>query len=244
VLVVSRRPARVDGRHVGDVVTLRDRTELRAALAELATVQSMADSLRAQAHESANRLHTLVGLVELGRYEDAVRFATEEVTLAQDLLGRLQEHVGEPALVALLLGKTAAAQERGVVLTIAEDADLRPTGLPAVDLVTIVGNLLDNALDAAAGRPSATIELDVHHEGDDVVIEVRDNGPGLPPEALDRVFETGFTSKPPGRAGARGLGLALVRQAVDRLNGQIDARNDGGAVFTVRFPVPAGAPAP
>jgi two-component system CitB family sensor kinase len=243
VLVVSRRPALVDGRRVGDVVTLRDRTELRAALAELVTVKGMADSLRAQAHESANRLHTLVGLVELGRYEEAVRFATEEVALAQDLLGRLQEQVGEPALVALLLGKTAAAQERGVVLRIADHADLRPTGLAPIDLVTIVGNLIDNALDAVGtADPGAVVEVDLRHEGDDVVIEVRDNGPGVPDEALERVFEAGFTSKPPSEAGPRGLGLALVSQTARRLGGTVAARNDDGAVFTVRFPLPKEAP--
>jgi two-component system CitB family sensor kinase len=246
VLVVSRRPALVDGRHVGDVVTLRDRTELRTALAELVTVKGMADSLRAQAHESANRLHTLVGLVELGRYDEAVKFATEEVTVAQELLERLQERVGEPALVALLLGKTAAAQERGVVLHVAEDADLRPTGLAPLDLVTIVGNLIDNALDAVAvdepGRATPTVEVDLRHDGGDVVIEVHDNGPGLPPELLDRVFEAGFTSKPPSAAGPRGIGLALVSQTARRLGGSVQARNEGGAVFTVRFPMPREAP--
>jgi two-component system CitB family sensor kinase len=247
VLVVSRREALDDSRRVGDVVTLRDRTELRAALAELVTVKGMADSLRAQAHESANRLHTLVGLVELGRYDEAVRFATEEVAVAQDLLGRLQERVGEPALVALLLGKTATAQERGVVLRIADDADLRPTGLAPLDLVTIVGNLIDNALDAAAGsdgdgHAKPVVEVGLRHDGDDVVIEVRDNGPGLPAAAIDRVFEAGFTSKPPGDTGPRGLGLALVSQAARRLGGTVAARNDGGAVFTVRCPMPQQAP--
>ncbi|HEY3021825.1 MAG TPA: sensor histidine kinase, partial [Solirubrobacteraceae bacterium] len=235
VLVVSQRRARVDGRAIGTVTTVRDRTELEGLVRELDTVRGLADSLRAQAHESANRLHTLVGLVELGRHQDAIAFATEQAGLAQELLGRLQERVDEPALVALLLGKTASAGERGIELVL-DDVDFAGAGLPPTDLVTIVGNLLDNAMDAAGDAPGARVELTLRTEGGEAIVAVRDSGPGIPPEHLDDVFEAGWTTKP-GGVGGRGLGLALVRQAAARLGGTATAANDGGAVITVRLPI-------
>jgi len=235
VLIVNQSEARVGDRMVGVVTTLRDRTELEAFLREFDTVRGMADSLRAQAHESANQLQTLVGLVELGRYEEAVRLATEEVEIAQDLLHRLQDRVHEPALLALLLGKTAVANERGVELEIAGDDDFAVPGLPSAELVTIVGNLIDNAMEAVADEPAPRVSVTLRTSGEKSEIEVRDNGPGIPSA---RVFEPGWTTKPVGVHGARGLGLALVKQAAVRLGGTVTARNDGGAVFTVKLPLP------
>jgi two-component system, CitB family, sensor kinase len=243
VLLVSQRTASVDGRPVGAVVTLRDRTELQALTRELDAVRGMADSLRAQAHESANQLHTIVGLVELGRYEEAVEFATERVEIVQELLHRLQVNVQEPALVALLLGKAALARELGIELAIAEDAALVPTTASAADLVTIVGNLLDNAFDAVAAgaRGPARVELELRPDGDEVVLEVRDNGPGFALQDAERIFQIGWTTKAARVPGGRGLGLGLVRQVVTRLGGRIEARSDQGAIFTVTLPVAAPA---
>jgi two-component system CitB family sensor kinase len=233
ILIVNQSEAYVDGKLVGVVTTLRDRTELEALLREFDTVRGMAESLRAKAHESANQLQALVGLIELGHYDEAVRFATEEVEIAQDLLHRLQERINEPALLALLLGKTAVANERGIDLEIEGELAFTAPGLPQVMLVTIVGNLIDNAMDAVAGvgSPRVVVSLESGPEGSTVV--VRDNGPGIP---SSRVFEPGWTTKPASAHGARGLGLALVKQSTARLGGTVSARNDGGAVFTVKLP--------
>jgi two-component system CitB family sensor kinase len=236
VLVVNQREARVDGRPVGTVATLRDRTELDSLVRELATVRGMADALRAQAHEAANRLHTLVGLVELGRYDEAISFATREASAAQGMLHALQERVREPALVALLLGKLAVAEERGIALRLSDDTDFASSGLPAIDLVTIVGNLVDNALDAVAELPDAAVQVTLHSLDREALIEVRDSGPGIREADIERVFEAGWSTKPAGAHG-RGVGLALVRQTAARLGGSVAAASDGGAVFTVRLPL-------
>jgi len=210
----------------------------QAALSrEFETVRALADSLRAQAHEWANQLHTIVVLGELGRYDEAVRFATEQVEVAQDLLSRLQEQIEQPALVALLLGKSAVARERGVDLVIAADPSFTGAVLPAAELVTIVGNLIDNAMDALADEVRGRVEVDLRVDGAEAVIEVRDNGPGIAPEHLLRVFESGWSTKPAAVYGDRGLGLALVRQAAVRLGGHAAARSEDGAVFTVRLPL-------
>jgi two-component system, CitB family, sensor kinase len=232
VLIVNQSEALVGNRSVGVVTTCRDRTELESLLRELDTMRGLADSLRAKGHETANQLQAMVGLVELGRYEEAVEFATEEVAMAQELLSRLQEHVDEPALVGLLLGKNATARERGIELEIS-GSTFAARGIPGASLVTIVGNLIDNALDAVANAPTPRVDVRFESTHDGATIEVRDTGPGVPSY---RVFEVGWTTKP-AIDGSRGLGLPLVRQTVARLGGTISMRNDPGAVFKVVLPL-------
>ena len=130
MLVVNRAPVAVGQRMAADVVTIRDRTELQGALGELDSMKVFAESLRSQAHESANRLHTIVALVEMGRGDEAVRFATTQLELSQRLVDRLTAAVQEPALVALLLGKSAQAAERGIALTVTDDTHSTPLSTP------------------------------------------------------------------------------------------------------------------
>ena len=113
VLVVNQATARWKGSVLGTVVTLRDRTDLQALTGELDSVRGLAESLRSQAHEASNRMHTVISLIELGRTEEALEFATAELALAQELTDRVVEAVHEPVLAALLLGKAAQAHERG-----------------------------------------------------------------------------------------------------------------------------------
>lgn len=244
VLVVSRSPAEVEGVPVGMVTTLRDRTELQQALRELDDVRALAVALREQSHESANRMQAVVGLVELGRYDDAVRLGTREATAAQRLSDEMVGQVADPALAALLLGKSGLADQRGVELRLRAHGTITAQRTPSEYVLTIVGNLLDNALDAAAARPAACegdgwVELELEGGGEGALtITVRDNGPGISADNLDAVFTPGWTTKPSQQPGGRGLGLALVRHTVTRLGGTITVRNDndGGAVFQACLP--------
>jgi sensor histidine kinase regulating citrate/malate metabolism len=220
------------------VVTLRDRTELQAVTGERDDIRAFAESLRAQAHEAANRLHTTVSLVELGRPQDAVEFATAELAAAQRLTDRVVEAVGEPVLAALLLGKTAIAEERGVCLDIDPGTAVGITGIPGGDLVTIVGNLVDNAIDAALqGEPPREVRLAAWENAGRLEIRVEDSGPGLTEEQVAHVFERGWTTKTTTGASGRGLGLALVQQAVHRHGGTVTCRPGPGAEFCVSLPV-------
>ncbi|MFC9814128.1 ATP-binding protein [Streptomyces virginiae] len=234
VLVVNSSPVAGGGRR-GTVVTLRDHTELQALTGELDHERGFTQALRSQAHEAANRLHTVVSLIELGRAQEAVDFATAELELAQALTDEVVTAVGEPVLVALLLGKAAQAHERGIELVVTADsrslADLG--GLPpARDLVTVLGNLIDNAVDAVTAVPGARIAVTLRPEREELLLRVADNGPGLP-EGVD-VFRRGWSGKGEGR----GLGLALVRQVAQRYGGTVLASQGpgGGAEFTVRLP--------
>ena len=219
------------GGRIGSVTTLRDHTELQELTGELETMTTLSDALRSQAHEFANRLHTIIALIELDRPADAVALASSELALSQALADRLLSAVEEPVLLALLLGKAAQAGERGITFEIVLPDRLEATSVPARDLITIVGNLIDNALDAAASTPAPRVEVAVEAdpEAGELRIAVSDSGRG--PDAGDQVFALGVTTKP---AAGHGIGLALVRQTVSRLGGDIRMH---GSRFEVRLPV-------
>jgi sensor histidine kinase regulating citrate/malate metabolism len=253
VVVLSSSPVR-DAERRGTVVTLRDHTDLQALTGELDSVRGLAEALRSQAHEASNRLHTVVSLIELGRADEAVDFATSELRLAQALTDQVVSAVGEPVLAALLLGKAAEAHERGVELTVTDDSRIDdgvlPPTLAARDLVTVLGNLVDNAIDAAiegagpegdTGGARPAVGVTVRVDGDVLVLRVTDSGAGVDPATIEDVFRRGWTTKSEGH----GLGLALVDQAARRAGGTVGLASTpgGGADFTVRLPLRQKAPA-
>jgi sensor histidine kinase regulating citrate/malate metabolism len=221
----------------------------------LSSLQVLTDSLRAQAHEAANKLHTVITMVEMGRPEDAVTFATEELALSQRLVDRLSADVGEPALVALLLGKTAQADERGIALTVTEDTHLPTTSaatahlpLSAQEIVTVLGNLIDNAMDAC-DRDDPWVEVTVTFgeslaesnppvaslAESELLIRVADSGAGMDADAFERAMQRGYSTK--SDVNHHGLGLALVAQVVKRHGGTLTADVTYGSVVTVTVPV-------
>ncbi|MEV8405757.1 sensor histidine kinase [Streptomyces niveus] len=240
IVVVSTRPV-IGGERRGTVATLRDHTELQALSGELDSERGFTQALRSQAHEAANRLHTVVSLIEMGRVDEAVEFATAELELAQVLTDRVVGAVAEPVLAALLLGKAAQANERGVELVLAEDSRIDdgvlPSSLAARELVTMLGNLIDNAMDAAQGSDGARVTVTALVEDGELLLRVRDTGPGVAPGDMEEVFRRGWST----RGAERGLGLALVRQAVHRARGTVELTpgRAGGAEFTVRLPLGA-----
>jgi two-component system CitB family sensor kinase len=244
VLVANRMPVAARGGVIGYVVTLRDRTEIEGALRELDAVRGMSDALRAQAHEFSNRLHTLAGLIEMGRRDDALRLITEERTAQQELAETLSRQVDHPILSALLLSKSVVAAERGIDFRLTPETRVSGDLGDERSLVTIAGNLVDNAFDAVTALPATTphrVELSMRIEGNTLAIDVRDSGPGIDPALGAAIFDEGVTSKS-ANGRQRGLGLALVRHAVQRRGGVIDVVNDGGAVFRVRLPIAVTAP--
>ncbi|RNL64421.1 sensor histidine kinase [Nocardioides marmoriginsengisoli] len=233
VLVVSSSPALWNGDEVGAVVTLRDRTELVDVTGELDVARGLSESLRSQNHEAANRLHTVVSLIELGRPEEAVAFATAELQIAQRLTDQVVGAVDEPVLAALLLGKTAQAAERGIELTISGDLRAGVGPVEPRDLVTVVGNLLDNAMDAVSSSVDRRVAVQVRGGPDQVRIVVGDSGPGIPSADSAHVLERGWSTKTTGS----GIGLALVGQVARRHGGSVTVGTSalGGAEFVVEL---------
>jgi two-component system CitB family sensor kinase len=236
VLVVNRMPVAIRGKPVGAVVTLRDRTELEALMRELGEVRSLADALRAQEHEFAHKLHVLAGLIEVGRYDDAVSFIKESSLVHQALVAAILDRVGDPLVVGLLLGKAAVASERGVELRIAPETQMPQEAPDARDLLTILANLIDNALDSAADTGGGWVEIMLRSDETGTWLRVTDSGKGVDPELADEIFRDGFTTKAARGPVRRGLGLALVSQTARKRGGTVEVAAGEGAAFTVFLP--------
>ncbi|GAA3845556.1 sensor histidine kinase [Streptomyces coacervatus] len=234
VLVANRMPTD-DG---GAVATLRDRTELEQLGRELDSTRGLIDALRAQDHEHANRMHTLLGLLELDMYDDAVEFVGEVVGDHRVTAEQVTEKIQDPLIAALLVGKATVAAERGVALWVSDRTRLPDRLIDPRGLVTIVGNLVDNALDAVAGTLHARVEVELRAEGPTAVLRVRDTGPGIPAEQHELIFTEGWSTKEPPAHRKRGIGLSMVRRLAERQGGSatVGEADGGGAEFTVVLP--------
>jgi two-component system, CitB family, sensor kinase len=241
VLTLNRMPVASRGRNIGSVTTLRDRTELVSLQRELDVTRTTTDSLRAQTHEFSNQLHTISGLIELEEYHEVVRYVSRLTRSQARLNDQVTSLVEDPAVAALLIAKASQAGERGIQLRISEATRLGRVDEPlSADLATVVGNLVDNAVDAIGHAPDGWVAVEIAHQDGQVRVVVRDSGPGVAPELAEEVFEHGFTTKA-AADGQRGIGLALIRMVCARRGGQVRVHNDDGAVFTAELPVSAGA---
>lgn len=243
-LVVTQVRAVFEGEDLGWVTTLRDRTDLVRLTGELDSLKSFSEMLRSRAHEADNRLHTVIMLVELGRGEEAIEFATETIAQSQALVDAVTASVEDAPVAALLLGKHAQAEERGVTLRLAEDLELPSTGVAAVDLLVILGNLVDNGIDASAeAEEPRWVEVGGRVEGRGterkLTLTVTDSGPGIPPDSVEQAFQRGWSTKTPRadeRPHGRGIGLSLVSGAVRRMGGSLSVSSTPSR-FTVRIPL-------
>ena len=239
VLALNRRPMRSRGRVIGSVTTLRDRTELSALERELGTSRATSDMLRAQTHEFANQLHTISGLLHLEEYDEVVHFVDGVRMSRTSLYDEVTSRVDDATLAALLIAKASLAAERGIALRLLPESRVgKVYGAMAQDLTTVVGNLVDNALDAVASSEQPRVDVLLVEDAGAVTVEVGDTGPGVPD--TETVFRQGWTTKSagPSGSGARGFGLALTRLVCRRRGGDAVVRNDehGGAVFTATLP--------
>lgn len=229
--VLARRLMR---RVAGDLPAV----QIRDAVSSYESVRTLSQAMRAQTHEHGKRLHTAVALLELGRTTEAIDILTETSRRSQALLDRVDSpaHI-DPAVTALLMGKASQARELGIEWTAEIDPHAPGSSLGAVDLVSVLGNLIDNALDAAASGPEPRW-VDVSLESgsdDDLRIVVSDSGDGVPDPLSTRVFEEGFSTKPVGTLG-RGVGLPLVRSIVEAVGGSVDLDPGAPTTFAVRLP--------
>ncbi|MEO7720591.1 MAG: sensor histidine kinase [Pseudolysinimonas sp.] len=242
-LVINRMPVVLAGRPHGSVVTLQDRTDLEALSRELDGERSFTESMRAQQHEFANRMHAIAGLLELGRADEALDYIQEIRGGSADFDQSLRTKIASPQIVGLMLGKAAEAHERGIEFTVSPDTSLGRAPEHVQSLTTILGNLIDNAFDALGPlRPPRRVQVSVVESALSVTVVVSDNGPGLPDGAIPQIFTNGYTTKRGSLLRHAGLGLSLVEKTVSKLDGSISVTEGPGATFTVILPVtPADA---
>jgi two-component system CitB family sensor kinase len=245
VLVMNRMRVTKDGRHLGSVTTLRDRTELANLEREIGSFRSTTQLLRAQTHEFANQLHTIRGLIQIGDYDGVVAYVDAVSERRHSLDLSVNSRVRDPAVAALLMAKASLAAERRVDLRIDEATSLeRLQPDDSADVATVVGNLVDNAVEAATDqalppeqRAQPWVRVRIRQDAASVEVVVTDSGPGVGPELAREVFEHGFTTKA-AESGEHGIGLALIRLVCRRRGGEVRVDNTGdGAMFTATLNV-------
>jgi len=248
LLVVTARTVSREGRELGAVLSVRDRTDVESLTRQLDAVQSMSTVLRAQRHEFANRLHLLSGLLHGGRAHEASQYIDE--LLGSGPLGAAlpgMDALRDPYLQAFLAAKAAHARESGVELRLGPNTWVDANLVAPVDVTTVLGNLLDNAIEAArVGAPLASrvVEVELVQEGSTLHIAVADSGAGVPDDLLESIFAEGVSTRADnGAPGGRGVGLALSRQVARVLGGDVVLASPGGgdmplsgAEFIARLP--------
>jgi len=236
IILSNSVPITVDDEVVGAVVSFRDRTEINRLAEELTGVHRFVDVLRAQAHEFKNKLHTIAGLIQLQRYEEAVDFMVDSGFAKQEVVDWLNGRIEDPTVCGLLIGKVSHMRELGIDFKITPDTALThlPTNLTSGDIVLIIGNFLQNAIDAVAEATDKRIEISIVQLVNTLEIRVQNSGKQVSEEVAMQIYERGFTTK----QGNSGLGLALILDKLKLVSGQIFHRNlpEGGVEFTVWLP--------
>lgn len=237
-VLANQVPVVVDEDIVGAVATFRDKTELRQMAEQLTGVRLYADALRAQTHEFMNKLHVILGLIRLGEHEKLGAYITGITQQLQGEMGEVLRRIKDPVIAGFLMARFASAREQDVTLHLSEDSSL-----PAVlgealeqDLVTVLGNLLENALEAIGASERRELHLHLGIEEDHLLLRIADSGLGLDPAQLTQLCAKGYSTKGP----HRGFGLHHVQHCVQARGGSLEVENlpEGGAAFTVTLELP------
>jgi two-component system, CitB family, sensor kinase len=232
------------GEVIGAVASLRNKSELSKLLQELSHIKAYAEGLRAQTHEYSNRLYTLLGLIQLGSYKEAIDFISKEVDVAQGFIQFLMKEIPDPIIAAFILGKISLASELKINFSVDRNSSFRdvPAEISRDSLVTIIGNLVNNAFEAVRenGNKEKRVTLFLTDLGKELIIEVEDNGMGIAAGNNEQIFKEGFSTK--NSNSNAGIGLSLVKKAINDLGGYVtfSTNEREGTIFTVAIPKSRG----
>lgn len=239
IIVANVVPIIINGKVEGAIATFRDKTEISRLAEELTGVKKFVEALRAQRHEFMNKLHTISGLIQIRSYQEAVEYICQATKKQQELLTLLPRQIHDPAVVGLLLGKISEAEERGVTITIDPQTHLSslPRHFDSNALVCVLGNLLENAIEAIADTNAGggKVYISIQEANKEIRILVSDNGPGIPPQIRQNIFSKGTSSK----GLDRGIGLYLMHKEIAKAYGRIEVHSteNQGTSFEVQIPL-------
>ncbi len=235
-ILIEKIPIKEGGQTVGTVGILRDRAEYTKLMEDLAGTRYLVDSMRASNHDFTNKLHVILGLIQMEMYSEAESYIQNITVVQREMISKIMKAIDEPALAALLIGKLSRASELNVKFTLRENVHYSKAALPLSSdvLVTIVGNLIDNAFEAMNTDDFSKqheLVFGIYSKQGELLITANDTGLGISPENKEKIFVKGFSTKGSGR----GTGLYQVRSIVERLGGTITVESEAGVgtAFTV-----------
>ncbi|WP_338009797.1 ATP-binding protein [Staphylococcus arlettae] len=237
-ILVNRVPLYVNNEIVGAISTFRDKTEMDQLSQQLVGVQTYAETLRAQSHEFRNRLHVIQGMLQMENYDDLQLYINDIVEHGSEEDDNIATHIKDAALAGFLIGKLSLAREQNITLTI-----INKTVIPEPqhsylthEIITIVGNLIDNSMDSLTTASTKSIDVQLKYDLEHLYIDVIDSGKGLCDEVKHKIFEKGYSTK----GNHRGYGLYLVKQSIDKVQGNITITTPehAGTMFSVTIPYP------
>lgn len=235
VIMTNRIPIKDKDKIVGAIATFRDKTELTKLAEELTGVKKMAWSLRAQNHEFMNKLHTITGLIQLEEYDEAIQFISDVAKSRNKISSILTKNIKDSYLSAILFSKYNKAEENRVKFKIDENSNITslPQFMTSEEIVSIIGNLIENSLDAVSNDGDGQIYIKIEQQSEFLKIYLKDNGPGIKKEYRDKIYDQGFTTK----EGDRGHGMSIVKEIVDQTKGTIELKVDKGVIWDINIPM-------
>ncbi|EPF2245872.1 sensor histidine kinase [Citrobacter werkmanii] len=232
LLLINTVPVLSNGKIIGAISTFRDKTEVRKLMQRLDGMVNYADALRERSHEFMNKLHVILGLLHLKSYKQLENYILKTANNYQEEIGSLLGKIKSPVIAGFLLSKINRTSDLGHSLVISNESQLPENSNEdqVAVLITVLGNLIENALEALGQEPGGEISVSLHYRHGWLHCEVNDDGPGISPEHIEHIFEKGVSSK----GTERGVGLALVKQQVESVGGNISVESEPG-VFTQFF---------
>lgn len=232
LLLINTVPVLSNGKIIGAISTFRDKTEVRKLMQRLDGMVNYADALRERSHEFMNKLHVILGLLHLKSYKQLENYILKTANSYQEEIGSLLGKIKSPVIAGFLLSKINRTSDLGHSLVISNESQLPENSNEdqVAVLITVLGNLIENALEALGQEPGGEISVSLHYRHGWLHCEVNDDGPGIAPEHIEHIFEKGVSSK----GTKRGVGLALVKQQVENVGGNISVESEPG-IFTQFF---------
>lgn len=236
-VISDRMPIYDDGEIIGAFAVFRNRTEVVKLAENLTGVKHLVESMRSNNHDFINKLHVILGLIQMKRYDDAVDYIMNVSMVQKEIISAIIKQIKIPSIAALLIGKFTRASELGIHFSLNSSSSLEEddTKIPADVFITVLGNLIENAMDSlnSINISNKKISVSILSTNKEIKIIVSDNGNGITKTNLRKIFKEGFSTK----SNSRGTGLFVVKSLIQTYDGKITVTSEPEVKteFTVKF---------